>query len=218
MKTAAISAIIPIASNETMWRRLADELADSPADWEIIVAASDPPTESVPDRIKWLHCDSPGRASQMNFAAAHASGKFLWFVHADSRLSEETFVALPSAILRRPNALHYFDLRFYDGGIKMRANEFGVKLRCAIFKNPFGDQGLCIHRDNFFRVGGYPEDAQFGEDHLFVLRAQKFGVELNRVGIPIYTSARKYQLQGWCRIVFSHHQIWIRQFLAERKK
>ena len=48
----------------------------------------------------------------MNIAAAAAKGRFLWFVHADTRLPDDAEEKLSRAIAVKPLALHYFDLNF----------------------------------------------------------------------------------------------------------
>ena len=42
------------------------------------------------------------------------------------------------------------------------------------------------------KSGGFPEDAPYGEDHLFVLQAARHGARPNRIGVAVGTSARRY--------------------------
>ena len=149
----------------------------------------------------------------MNAAAESADGELLWFVHADSRLPDN-FAAVVSRAVAAPAALYYFDLYFYDGGARMIFNEWGVRLRCAIFGNPFGDQAFVVRRDLFVRLGGYSESAAAGEDHLFVLRAARTGTPVRRLGAAIGTSARTYMSRGWWRTVRDYQKIWWRQWRA----
>ena len=128
----------------------------------------------------------------------------LWFVHADTRLPIAAEEKLLSAIADSPLSLHYFDLHFFDGGLRMRINAFGVRLRCAFFQNPFGDQALCIAKEVFHKAGGFPEDAPYGEDHLFVY-ARRMLLCRRRFACCIVTtatSAAPFQAHGWWRTVF----------------
>ena len=213
-----ISIIIPVADDETLWRDLFERLKNF-SSGEVIFASAIPPPEGWQDgsNMKWLVCDKSGRAAQMNNAAAVAGGRFLWFVHADTRLPIAAEEKLLSAIADSPLSLHYFDLHFFDGGLRMRINAFGVRLRCAFFQNPFGDQALCIAKEVFHKAGGFPEDAPYGEDHLFVLHAACLGALPRRVGVAVGTSARRYQAHGWWRTVFLYQRLWFRQWRAFRE-
>ena len=142
-----LSVIVPLADDEKMRPDLSSCI---PNDTEIIFASRCPPPADWKDgKSKWLVCKRSGRAAQMNIAAAAAKGRFLWFVHADTRLPDDAEEKLSRAIAVKPLALHYFDLNFYDGGWRMALNGWGVRLRCAFFNNPFGDQAFCVSREVF---------------------------------------------------------------------
>ena len=209
--TPAVSVVIPLAAEEQSWRQLLPQLPD---DWEILLAAVVPPPSDWQETTlrRWLQCPHPGRGAQMNAAAKTAKAELLWFVHADSRLSDNAAEALQTSVAAAPRALHYFDLRFYDGGWRMRINEIGVRLRCLLFGNPFGDQALALRRDIFITLGGYPESEPAGEDHLFVLLAAREGIPPRRTGAIVGTSARTYTTRGWWRTVREYQSIWWRQW------
>ena len=210
----AISIIVPLAANETLWRQLLPQLLIGDADEILLAAPTPPPADFTPPTpsVRWLHCPQGGRGAQMNAAAATAKGDILWFVHADSRLTADTVERLRQSFSRAADALHYFDLRFYDGGLKMRINEFGVRLRCALFHNPFGDQALAMAAPTFAALGGFDENASYGEDHLLVLKARRQGRQIRRVGGVVGTSARRYTEQGWWRTLFLFQRLWLRQW------
>ena len=211
--SVAVSVIVPLAVGEELWRSLLPRLEGvgevllvstqaAPDDWEAVKIPS----------ARWWRCDRGGRAAQMNFAATVATGEYLWFVHADSRPPERVAAILQDAIRVRPAALHYFDLRFYDGGWKMRLNEWGVRWRCRLFGNPFGDQAFCLSAAAFKRLGGYDETAPYGEDHLLVLRAGREGVPVRSVGAVMGTTARRYDREGWWRTVLLFQRLWWAQW------
>ena len=208
---AQISVVVPLAAGDEAWRRLLPLL---PAGWEVLLAAAAPAPpdwEETPAR-RWICCAKAGRGAQMNAAAAAASGAFLWFVHADSRPSKGAAAALLKSVAAAPRAVHYFDLRFYDGGVRMRLNEIGARIRCALFGNPFGDQALCVSRGLFAELGGYSESGAPGEDHIFVLRAARAGAAARRAGAAVGTAARTYLRRGWWRTVLEYQTIWWRQW------
>ena len=174
-----ISIIIPLAPDENAHERLLDDL--KPLNAEIIVSSEG------------------SRAKSLNAGVAKARHNFLWFLHADSRVSTDNIDALQKALARRSNALHYFDLSYEEGGLA-RLNAWGANIRCHLFELPYGDQGFCISKTMFNKIGGYPEDAPYGEDLLFIRLASQAGIGLNRIPSKLRTSARKYHQHGWLKL------------------
>ncbi|PJB71526.1 MAG: hypothetical protein CO093_04915 [Alphaproteobacteria bacterium CG_4_9_14_3_um_filter_47_13] len=173
------SIIIPLASGETAHERLLEDLKNLES--EIIVTSEG------------------SRAKSLNAGAAKARNSFLWFLHADSRVSAENLVDLAQALERRSNTLHYFDLAYEEGGLPS-LNAWGANMRSRLFGFPYGDQGFCISKTLFNKIGGFPENAPYGEDLLFVRLANRSGVRLNRIPSKLVTSARKYRQQGWLNL------------------
>lgn len=183
-----ISIIIPVAPDEAAHENLLQDLQQFDA--EIIVSSE------------------ASRAKSLNAGAAKANQSFLWFLHADSRVRPDNITLLKLALSLRPDALHYFDLAFEEGGLAT-LNACGANARSRLFGLPYGDQGFCISKTVFDKVGGYPEDVPYGEDLLFVRLAKKAGVELNRIPSELSTSARKYQQQGWLALTAKRQvQLW----------
>lgn len=192
-KDPALSVIIPLAPGEAEPVRL---LGSLPHGAEVVLARGGT------------------RASSMNHAATMASGKHLWFVHADTILSSDAIEAL-QACLKDEEAIYYFDLRF-DGSPLMRLTELGVHFRSRCFGIPFGDQALCLSREAFTRLGGYDERTPTGEDHLLVRKAHSLGIPVRPVGATILTSARKYTQNGWFRTTWHHLRLTVSQAFLHR--
>ena len=222
MPAPIFTVIVPLAPGESEWAGLLADLQPIPDDWEVVLAATDsPPDDFIPaPNLHWRQGGKNGRAAQMNAAAKESAADFLWFVHADARPARDAVAKLRESVARSPQALHYFPLRFRDGGGWMRVNEWGARFRRALFGNPWGDQSLCVSRATFEKVGMFPENAPYGEDNLFALRARRLGVPLRLVRADVSTSARGYGagFGGWLRVTFRYQCLWIRQALAERKK
>jgi glycosyltransferase involved in cell wall biosynthesis len=174
-----VSIIIPTAPDETAQQLLLNDLKQ--LNNEIIISAEG------------------SRAKSLNVGAVKASDDFLWFLHADSRVSTENIIALEQALKKRPNVLHYFDLA-YDGGHLTNSNSLGANIRSRLLRLPYGDQGFCISKSLFNEIGGYPENVAYGEDLLFVRLAKRKGIKLNRIPSKLLTSARKYKHYGWLKL------------------
>lgn len=222
-----LSIIIPLGPNEDQHFNLLDDLRILPAETEIIIALSDgntaqqdeiPKDHPLGERLRFV--TSPqGRAVQQNTGAAAANRDFLWFLHADSRVTPDALRALETALKTAPDALHYFHLKFKnDGPGVMWINEWGERFRSQVLGIPFGDQGFCLQRRCFDRIGRFPEDAPYGEDHLLVWHARQSGVKLHYTNAALTTSARKYVRHGWGSLTLKYQYLWIRQAVPELGK
>ncbi|MGE0633453.1 MAG: glycosyl transferase family 2 [Pseudobdellovibrionaceae bacterium] len=218
-----LSIIIPIAPKEEAWRSLLKDLRFVPSEVEIFLVGPEKPPhlEKLKSRsplakqIEWIQ--SPlSRAIQLNQGAQFTKKKFIWFLHADSRLPKESFSALNTALTSDPQALYYFRLVFLNDGTQFtRINTLGVWVRSQYLSLPFGDQGFCISKSLFDELGGYPENTSYGEDHLFVWKVRRAGIPIRAVRGKIYTSSRKYQKNGWARTTLTHGVLTIKQALPE---
>ena len=219
-----ISVIIPLAPEETAWHDLLVDLSKLPDGTEILFVTSQAatlPDETpiLPNKDVRFLSSKPGRADQMNAGAKAAKGQFLWFLHADSKFAEDTLPRLLHGLQNHPASLLYFDLAFIrDATPLMFLNAWGVRFRSRILKVPFGDQGFCLARDLFGKLGGFPDHLPYGEDHIFVWKARQYGVDVQAVGAKLYTSARKYKKHGWLKTTFLHQYLWIQQAWPEWKK
>ena len=212
-----LSVIVPLASGETAWHGLLDQLATALSeDCEVILVHADTQPASP---IQWLarsrlrqHASPPGRAAQQNRGAHAAHGRWLWFLHADSRLQPDTLPALWRFVERDDDALGYFDLAFDHDGPRLAAvNAWGANLRSRALKMPFGDQGLLLPARRFAALDGFDELARYGEDHLLVWTARRAGLPILGVGAPLQTSARKYARHGWLRTTWRHLRLTLIQ-------
>ena len=213
----SLSLIVPVAAAEDQLPRLDAQFAAAAEIKQIVYVSRAGRPQGLGQRSAWLSIDADGRAPALNAGAGAADGTHLWFVHADSILPPEAAAKLAAALSRNPQALHYFDLKFHDGPALMRINEIGVRMRCALFKAPFGDQAICVPRSLHEKIGGFPEKVPYGEDHLYVRAARRAGAACIRLPLAVATSARKYVQQGWFKVVCDHQVKWIRQALSDRK-
>lgn len=207
---ADLAVIVPLGPGEADWPRLLTDLSALPATAEIwlVGLGAAPPGLG---RARWLTAPE-GRGRQLNAGARAAGREVLWFLHADSRLTPGALPPLARAIGAHPGALRYFDLTFAPGGPRlMPLNAWGAWLRSRLLGLPFGDQGFCLDAATFAALGGFPEDAPYGEDHLLVWRAHHARVPVTPVGAWITTSPRKYAARGWLQTTALHLRLTARQ-------
>lgn len=213
-----VSVIVPFGPQETEGAVLLNQLQALPLDCEVIAVRAGCQAVPVPTTGPTHGADfrvvlsPPGRARQMNVGAQAARGRWLWFLHADSGLGADALPALDALVARGHDTLGYFDLGFRDDGPWLaRLNALGANLRSRWLGLPFGDQGLVLPAAWFVRLGGYDEQAAYGEDHLLVWRAHVAGLPVQRVGAALVTSARKYAVQGWWHTTRRHLVMTLRQ-------
>jgi glycosyltransferase involved in cell wall biosynthesis len=203
-----LSVIIPFTQEDLTWKDLLQDLIPLSQQSEILLVGPDAPdfdlltraTVKLIAQVKYV--ESPkGRAVQLNTGARAAHGEFFWFLHADSKVPRPSIFLLKNALANKPGALHYFDLQYLPDGPKwVGLNSLGANMRSRYLGMPFGDQGFALSRAVFSRLGGFSEKFEIGEDHAFVWEARRKRIELNRVPAPIFTSARKYETEGWGRV------------------
>jgi len=173
-----VTIIIPVAPEEEAHKLLIDCLSQTNA--EIIISSKN------------------GRAKSMNDGANKATKEFLWFLHADTFVTTQNMHALDKALKIKPQAMHYFKLKFKSFGLVV-LNAWGANIRSALFNLPYGDQGLCLSKEDFNDMGGFDEKIALGEDLLLVRKAKKNNIAFNRVPSTLITSARTYEKKGWLK-------------------
>lgn len=140
-----------------------------------------------------------GRGAQLALGAEKARHPWLLFLHADSVLDEgwvreaRTFIDRVEAG-QRPQAAAAFRFALDDLGIKPRLIEFGVAVRCAVLRLPYGDQGLLISRRRYEQIGGY-SSRRLMEDVALIRRLPRG--ERIMLRTPALTSAIRYKRDGY---------------------
>ena len=93
-----------------------------------------------------------GRATQMNAASETAQGKFLLFLHADSRLPEDF-----NCFIEADAEWGFYRLRLSDDAFVYRIIESAINLRTRFSHVAGGDQGLYFNRHFFESLNAYPK-------------------------------------------------------------
>ncbi|HXF53509.1 MAG TPA: TIGR04283 family arsenosugar biosynthesis glycosyltransferase [Hyphomicrobiaceae bacterium] len=141
----------------------------------------------------------PGRGRAMMAGAAAARYPWLLFLHADTVLAsgwESEVAALIERVASgaRPLTAAAFRFALDDTGFFPRLLELGVVVRCALFRLPYGDQGLLIPRRLYDQVGGY-RPLPLMEDVDLIRRLGRSRTLILRTSAV--TSALRYKREGY---------------------
>ena len=139
---------------------------------------------------KFYQLKQKNRGLQLNFGAQKASGKWLLFIHADSRLKENWSEEINLIMQKRSSKVYFFKFKISSNKKIYRLLELFVNMRCFLFENPYGDQGLLIQKNKYFKNEGFKE-IPLMEDIDFIKRIKK-REHLQCLKNSIYTSSRKW--------------------------
>ncbi len=131
------------------------------------------------------------RGMQLNMGAKNAKEDWLIFLHADTRLTHDWFTKMKSVLNGDKNHIYFLKFRINNKKVIYRVLEILVNLRSQILKQPYGDQGLIIHKSIYFKNNGF-RNIPLMEDIDFIRRLKNKN-DLKQLNLPIFTSARKWE-------------------------
>ncbi len=137
-----------------------------------------------------------GRGLQLRAGAAAASGAWLLFLHADTRLGANWRAAVEHHIGTEPGKAACFRFALDDPAWQARLVELGVALRVRGLGLPYGDQGLLISRKLYAEVGGF-RVMPLLEDVDLIRRVGRRRLSL--LEVAALTSAERWRRDGWLR-------------------
>lgn len=201
--TPSLSVIIPARNEaEALPLLLADLAVLRAAGAELLLVnggSQDATCEVASGRVDQLLHSEPGRARQMNLGAAAARGDYLWFVHADTRVSQQAIDALLVVLQLRP-VWGRFDVRLSGRGLVLNVIGCMISLRSRITGIATGDQGIFVARSQFEALRGYAEIPLMEDIEL--CRRLKPLARPRCLRPPLLTSSRRWQQYGVWRTVW----------------
>jgi rSAM/selenodomain-associated transferase 2 len=144
-----------------------------------------------------------GRARQLNAGSTAVRGEWLLFLHADCRLTPACRDAL-KAVIERDHGLQAAVFRFaidLPPGWKQFI-EWGQAVRQAVFRLPYGDQGLLVRRHLFESAGRFAP-IPLMEDVALIRRLRRLA-EVRTLPAGLLTSGRRYRAGGVLRTSLWH--------------
>ena len=189
-----ISIIIPTINEANNLPLLFSDLSNNQKDSEILIidGGSIDKTIDVANiyGAKVYRCEEKNRGLQLDEGAKNSTGEWLIFLHADTRLTHDWFSKIKLILEGDKNYIYYFKFKVNDKKIIYRVLEILVNFRSKYFQQPYGDQGLIIHRSIYFKNNGFRK-IPLMEDLDFLRRLNK--KDLKQLNLPIFISSRKWE-------------------------
>lgn len=205
------TVIIPTLNEEKFLPNLLASLTrQTVKDYEVIVVdgASKDTTRIVAKKfssklpkLTVIPLDSPGVSKQRNFGAREAKADWLVFVDADSVLLSNCIERIGVFIDRKKPLIFTTWLKVdSDEPAEAIAGFLGNIMveGYLMVSRPWAPGPLTVVKKTaFFSVGGYDEDATFGEDHDLGMKLFDRGIELQILREILYVySLRRYRREG----------------------
>ncbi len=213
--TPALSVIVPTLNEGAVIESLLQDLQPlRDTGCELILSdggSHDDTCEKARSWVDHVVAGPAGRSAQMNRGAAVAKGEWLWFLHADTRISGS-----PVEILRALELVSkdwgFFAIRLDAQGPWFRLIETMMNWRSRLSGIGTGDQGLFLRRELFQRIHGFAqiplmEDVEICKHLRRLERPHVMRLQLT-------TSARRWQTQGVLRTVFLMWRLRLAYFLG----
>ena len=131
------------------------------------------------------------RGLQLDIGAKKSIGEWLIFLHADTRLNDDWVGKIKSVLEGNKNHIYFFKFKINHKKVIYRILEILVNFRSQYFKQPYGDQGLIMHRSTYLKNNGFRK-MPLMED-LDFLRRLKNKKNLKQLNFPILISSRKWE-------------------------
>lgn len=191
-----ISIIIPTLNEADTVQYLIEYLQEHGGDllWEIIVSdggsTDDTANLALQCGAKVFRSPEKGRAAQMNYGAAHATGDVFYFIHAD------TFppVSFVHDILEAVEAGYSFGryrTKFNSNSKILLLNAWFTRFDLLICYG--GDQTLFMAKELFEKLKGFNGQMRIMEDYDIVVRAKALDGKYKIFKKTALISARKYE-------------------------
>ena len=190
-----ISIIIPTINEANNLPLLLSDLSITQKEGEIIIVdcGSEDRTIDVANiyGAKVFRTKERNRGLQLDMGAKNSTGEWLIFLHADTRLTNDWSTIIKSVFKGDKNLIFYFKFKINDKKLIYRFLEIFVNFRSQYFKQPYGDQGLIIHREIYLKNNGFRK-IPLMEDIDFLRRLNN-KKNLKQLNFPILISSRKWE-------------------------
>ncbi len=188
-----LSIIIPTLNEERSICHTLDAVSRLRGSAEVIVVDGGSLDETVPlvaGRGVRLIMSNRGRGAQMHAGACAARGEALWFLHADTRPSEDAVERIAEALADPQVIAGNFSISFEGVGTAARFLTwlYPYLRKLGLF---YGDSAIFVRREAYYQAGGFKAFPIF-EDLDFMERLRPLG-RVVRLRSAVVTSSRRFE-------------------------
>lgn len=211
-----ISIIIPVLNEAKYIAKLLQYLQENIAvknNAEILVVnggSTDDTTKIASDLGAIVLQSKKGRAKQMNYGAARAKGKILYFLHADTFPPKNFDKHILNAAARGTEA-GCFRMQFDSSNAFLSFFSWFSRINHKICRG--GDQSLFVTQRLFRKTQGFNENYVIYEDSEFIGRLYK-KTNFKVLRQKVITSARKYKQRGTVKLQFHFGVIHLKNLMG----
>lgn len=212
----SISIIIPVLNEERYIVKLIDYIQKNGSSSnikEILVVdggSTDGTIEAASKFDTVVLSSEKGRAKQMNYAAKHAAGDILYFLHVDTFPPKDFDKIIVDAIQTGDEA-GCFRMKFDSNSRFLSFFSWFSRINHKICRG--GDQSLFITKTLFHTSGGYDESYKIYEDNEFTSRLYQL-TNFKILPDKVQTSARKYEQIGKLKLQFYFGIIHLKNYFG----
>tara|TARA_R110002072_G_scaffold94299_3_gene208445 strand:+ start:8959 stop:9633 length:675 start_codon:yes stop_codon:yes gene_type:complete len=193
-----ISIIVPILNEAAQLPELLEHLlACKRASCEVILVDGGS-TDQSPEQAEALGFSvvrsKKGRALQMNTGAKFASGDILLFLHADTRLPENSDQIIKQAFEDTRSDWGRFNVTISGRAFMFKVIAWFMNHRSRLSSIVTGDQAIFIRKNLFEKMGGFPVQALM-EDIEFSKRLKRISKPV-ALRVKVITSGRRWEQKG----------------------
>ena len=190
-----ISIIIPTINEANNLPLLLSDLSITQKEGEIYIVDGGSEDRTVDIAkiygAKLYKSQERNRGLQLDIGAKNSKEEWLIFLHADTRITCDWLTKIKSILKTNQDYIYYFKFKINNTKVIYRILEFLVNIRSQYLKEPYGDQGLIIHRSTYLKNKGFKK-IPLMEDVDFLRRLNR-KKDLKQLNICIFTSSRKWE-------------------------
>lgn len=217
----SVGIVIPVYRDEGALNQCLANLVHQlqwPIDDIIVVAAGDDFSclgVSCNYGVSLIQSPEQGRGEQLNYGADYLKRDVIIFLHADTILPESTREEIERA-MKSGLVGGAFSRRFSGDSQFLRFTCWLADWRCRFLGWFLGDQAIFISRENWKRLGGFPEWTMF-EDLEFSRRMKRIGKTFLIEG-KVLTSNRRFEKRGAFKQTLLDLMATVRYFIDNSNK
>jgi rSAM/selenodomain-associated transferase 2 len=191
-----VSIVVPTLNEELVLENSLTQIQQlSPHELIVCDGGSNDDTCKIAEKFSHrVITSSAGRALQMNAGANEATGDFLLFLHADSRIEPGSYQKMLECMENRKWIGGAFTLCIESGKWSIKLITLLANIRSKYFGLAYGDQGFFVRREVFEDMNGF-SPLPICEDIDFYRRLRKKGSVI-LLKEKAHTSPRRWVKEG----------------------